>query len=465
MCWLQAKRARDPEDTIDVLAGNRHGQQLFLANMSSSKNGHRPHPRTRRRIHRPRHSPTTADSDQATSLAPNQQDLFTPRPYEQSVRRYGFGDPPTETVAERLGKLVAEHGARHGWSQHITTQAHIGTRVLLAMRGHDTTSIRTSEVDELIPLGLSARPVLDVLAGADLLVDDRTAPVRIYFERQVRDLPDPMLRELRTWFAVLHEGSTTAPRSKPRAPGTIKSRILWALPHLRTWAEQGHHSLREISRDDILDVLPAGGTPRAGVGGALRSIFSTLKAHKVTFTNPTAHMNMGNYERPIPLPANTDTVRTLMNVADPTAAALATLIVFHGLSSAELRTLRQTDLRDGRAYLGNRIVPLAEPVKAQLRRYLDYRHQRWPGSINTHFFVHYLNTGSDRPVTSNWINKRIGMSPRTLRQDRILDETIATGGDMRRVCDFFGVVMATAMHYATVLDHPSFTDEPRPSKT
>ncbi len=288
---------------------------------------------------------------------------------------------------------------------------------------------------------------------------------RYYFERQTRDLPGPMLRELRIWFTVLHDGSAVPPRSKPRAAATIRSRTRWALPILEAWAADGHHSLREISREDILDVLPAGGTPRAGIGGALRSIFSTLKAHKVTFTNPTARMNMGNYERPIPMPANTDTLRTLVNTADPTAAALATLIVFHGLSSAELCALQQTDLRDGRAHLANRVVPLAEPVRAQLRRYLDYRNRRWPGSINTHFFVHYLNSGSNRPVSSQWINKRIGMSPRALRQDRILDETIATGGDMRRVCDFFGVVMATALHYSTVLGHPSLTGETTPSST
>lgn len=465
LCWLQAKRMLGAEDSIDVLAGNRHGQQLFLANMSSSKNGYRPHPRTRRRTHQIHAAPSTADSGRLIAADPSQLDLFTPRPYEQAVRRYGFGYPATETFAEKLNQLIVEHSARHGWSQHTTTQTQIGMRVLLAMRGHGNTPILASEVSQLIPLDLSARPVLDVLADADLLADNRTAPIQIYFERRVRALPAPMLHELRIWFSVLHNGSPTTPRSKPRAASTIKSRLQWALPVLEAWAAGGHLSLREISREDMLEVLPTGGTPRAGVGGAFRSIFGTLKAHKVIFTNPTARMNMGNFERPIPLPANTDTLRTLVNTADPTAAALTTLIVFHGLSSAELCALQQTDIRDGRAHLTNRVVPLAEPVKARLRRYLDYRNQRWPGSINTHFFVHYLNAGSHRPVTSQWINSRIGMSPRALRQDRILDETIATGGDMRRVCDFFGVVMATAVHYSTVLGHPSFNDEPRTPST
>jgi hypothetical protein len=463
LCWLQAKRARGSDDTIGVIIGNRHGQQLFLANMSSSKNGYQPHPRTRR--HPEPVQPQRSEFDtRPVAVDPNQRDLFTPRPYEQQVRRYGFGDPPNETVAERFDQLITEHAVRHDWTEHTTIRTHVGIRVLLAMRGHDDMTISASEVTELMTLHLSARPVLDVLTGAGLLDDDRVGHIHGYFDRQVRGLPEPMIHELRTWFTVLRHGSATPPRSRPRAPATIKSRLLWAAPVLRAWADEGYQSLREISRDNILDVLPAGGTPRAGIGGGLRSIFTTLKAHKVTFTNPTARMNMGNYERPIPLPANTDALRAVVNAADPTAAALAALIAFHGLSSAELSALRQTGIRDGRIHLANRVVPLAEPVKAQLRRYLDYRNLRWPGSINTHFFMHYLSAGSNRPVTSQWINKRIGMSPRTIRQDRILDETIATGGDMRRVCDFFGVVMATALHYSSVLNHPALTEPDTPSE-
>jgi len=46
-------------------------------------------------------------------------------------------------------------------------------------------------------------------------------------------------------------------RSEPRSPGTIKTNLNWALPTLRAWAEDGHQSLREITRDDVLVAMPA----------------------------------------------------------------------------------------------------------------------------------------------------------------------------------------------------------------
>jgi hypothetical protein len=52
------------------------------------------------------------------------------------------------------------------------------------------------------------------------------------------------------------------------------------------------------------------------------------------------------------------------------------------------------------------------------------------------------------------VNDRLGMSARAVRQDRIVDEAIAAGGDLRRICDLFGVTIATAQHYTSVLSHP-----------
>ena len=49
------------------------------------------------------------------------------------------------------------------------------------------------------------------------------------------------------------------------------------MPTLRAWAASGHRSLREITRADILAVLPFEATARFKLGAALRSIFSTLK--------------------------------------------------------------------------------------------------------------------------------------------------------------------------------------------
>jgi hypothetical protein len=46
------------------------------------------------------------------------------------------------------------------------------------------------------------------------------------------------------------------------------------------------------------------------------------------------------------------------------------------------------------------------------------------------------------------------VSPWKLRQDRILDEAHATGGDVRRIRDLLGVTIDTALRYTATLEHP-----------
>jgi hypothetical protein len=448
LCWMQAKRARPDDGPIDVIAGNRFGQQLWFADMASPKNGYRPHPRRPWRKPRPK-------LDLPRPELPGQLDLFPPDPIAETARRYGFADPPESLLAGRLDSAVTGHGQRHGWSTDITRRARVAMRVLLAMTGTAAPPIRSSDVDRLIPLDLPARPVRAVLAEAQMLTEDRPRPIQIWFEQHITGLPDPMTSELRVWFEVLHHGTATPPRCRPRAPTTIKTRMLWALPTLRSWAAAGHQSLREITREQVLAALPPSGTPRVKLGGALRSIFGTLKARKVIFTNPVARIRVGNFERRTPLPADPAKLIAVLNSADPATAAVAALMIFHGLRPAELHALQLTDIRDGRCYLPGRTVLLADPVRTRLAAYLDHRHRNWPATINPHFFIHYLSAPTTGPVGRNWVNLHLGMPSSALRRDRIIDETIAAAGDLRRICDLFGVTIATAEHYTSVLSHPA----------
>jgi hypothetical protein len=148
------------------------------------------------------------------------------------------------------------------------------------------------------------------------------------------------------------------------------------------WAAAGHQSLREITRDHVIAALPASGTPRAKLGRALQSIFATLRSRKVIFTNPLTRIHIGSFERRIPLPADPGKLAAALNSADPSTAAVAALMIFHGLRPAELRDLQLTGIRDGRCYLADRVVLLAGPVRTRLAAYLDYRYRRWPASIN-----------------------------------------------------------------------------------
>ena len=89
----------------------------------------------------------------------------------------------------------------------------------------------------------------------------------------------------------------------------------------------------------------------------------------------------------------------------------------------------------------------------RLARYLDYRQQTWPDSVNPYLFLHVRNAGAARHVTPQWIRKQLGMSGQRIRLDRIFDEAQATGGDLRALCDLFGLSIAGAYRYTSVLDH------------
>lgn len=456
LCWLQTRDQSQRNQPINVLAANRHGQQLMLANMSSSKNGWRPHPR--RDFRRP--PPTAPRPEPRPAPGPDQLDLFAFRPIQDPALRYGFGDPPNPQLARQLDQLVREHAGQHGWSEQQTTRARVALRVLQAKCTITATPVKASDALQLIPLGLSANSLLTVLMSNTLLDDDRVPAIKTWFTRTIQGLPGPMATELRTWFDVLYNGSTTPPRSHPRSETTIETRTRWAMPTLQAWADAGHQSLREISREDVLAVLPGSGTARATLGGALRSIFGTLKRRKTLFLNPMARISVGNVERRIPLPLDTTNLRTAFNSSDPVQAALTALIGIHGLRSSEICALQLTDIHDGRIHLTGRTIPLAQPAKARLNAYLDQRDRRWPNTINPHLFIHCWSATTTGPVKRPWVTTRLGMPAQALRQDRIIDEAQATGGDLRRICDFFGVTMNTAEHYATVLNHPDLDTEP-----
>jgi hypothetical protein len=133
---------------------------------------------------------------------------------------------------------------------------------------------------------------------------------------------------------------------------------------------------------------------------------------------------------------------------------IAALVAFHALAPHQVRDLTLTDLRDGYLRLEGRSIPLAEPVRARLRAYLDYRATRWPATANPHLIIHYRNATHCGPVQADWLTRRLGISAQALREDRILHELHATGGDVRRLCDLFGLSIGGAERYLATLDPP-----------
>ncbi|MGH2736528.1 MAG: hypothetical protein ACRDKZ_13190, partial [Actinomycetota bacterium] len=451
LCCKQAAVARRPHKPLAIEDANRFGQQLFFGEMRRSKSPSTP------RADRARMEPLTRPRP-IRPVAYRQLLLFElPRDLE-AARRVGFPAPPDPRVAAVLDQVVTDHAGAHGWGRALIEHVRRSLRILLALQDTPGASIRASEVGALASIGFGGDSVLDVLAAAGLLDDDRIPRLERWFDQQIAGLPEDMARELRVWFDVMRHGSKIPPRSRPRADNTIRAQLWGALPALRIWASE-RGSLREISRADVLAVLPGSGTPRAVIAQGLRSIFRVLKAHKVVFVNPTARMRSGSPEKRVPLPVDDVTgLREALDSDNPTRAALAALSAFHALRCGQLCDLRLTDVRSGRLHLDGRELPLAAPVRDRLAAYLDYRERRWPHTANPHVFVHYKTAPNTGPVTNWWVNKTLGMSAQAIREDRILDEVRATAGDLRRVCDFFGLSVGGALRYTATVDQPGIVE-------
>ena len=119
----------------------------------------------------------------------------------------------------------------------------------------------------------------------------------------------------------------------------------------------------------------------------------------------------------------------------------------------QMARVQLTDIRGGRLHLDDRVILLAEPVRDRVDAYLAYRAATWPASINAHLFVHARSWKTIRPVTSYWIGQQLAISAEHIRLDRIYQEVEATGGDIRALCDLFGMSIANAARWATTIGH------------
>jgi integrase len=448
LCRKQGTHARGAHEHLDLVAANRGGQQLFLADLF----GHRG--RTQ-----PAAVPRPRPAVLPIQLPPHRQLLLFELHRDLSHRGYritGLADRADPALAAATDEIVRRRAAEHGWSADLAWGVRTGVRILLAFQSTPDSAITASDAAVLAGTELPMSRVLDVLTETGLLIEDRTPTIESWFSRQISDLPEEMSNELRRWFDIMLTGSPTAPRRRPRAQITARLYLGWALPALVSWAEQGRGSLREISSTDVRMILPPNGNPRSTRGQALRSIFTVLKGHKVLFTNPIAGIKTGYHQPRQPLPLNPALLRAGLDSPDPARAALIALVAFHGLRSAQLRGLTLTDTHDGRLHIDRRIILLAAPVRVRLTNYLDYRHRSWPNSANPHLFLTTRSANDTTPAGARWIKLKIDITGGTqaLREDRVLDEAHATGGDLRRVCDMFGLSVTAAQRYTTTVDHP-----------
>ncbi len=463
-CRLCIENARINQESgrAPDLSTVKHGQQLFLANMMFNR------PKT------PRLAPKSKAAaepwrrkyknylpfDPATGFddgAGLQLTLFDMAPDPEVVRQRAL--VADSELTRYCAALVNDHTERFGWSVRQRNDVIRSLRLLQTLRTTPAAKIRASEV-LLLPLyDGNIVSTMDVLADADLLIDDRPTRVEHYFAAKAVDLPPTMREQLEVWLQVVTEGTTKAPRHRPRDPQTVRLHIMGIVPIVQAWADAGYTSLAEVTPALIRGSLPEGRTRRHFAEIGFRSLFKTLKARKLVFANPMRGIPSTGVGHNIPLAADAALIREQLNSPQPVVALAVALVSFHALTSLQLRHLKLTDIIDGTLTIDGRSIPMAAPVRTRLSAWLDDRANTWPNTANPHLIISRKTAPRLIPVSRQYPWSRAGLQPQLLREDRILNEIHATGGDVRRICDLFGLTVSGATRYLGALEHPDLTIE------
>jgi hypothetical protein len=445
LCSRQATLVRPAHAPRDMIDGNQHGQQLFLVDLFRNRQT----PATAPRRVRPRWPLGYPVGYEQLLLLHQPRDLM-------AGRRSRFPDQPLPELTAALEQAVEDYAGRHGWKLGPRNMALSGIRILLSLQDTPGARIRHSEAAQLQQLpSMSVQVVVDVLTAAGMFTDDREPPLTSWFARLTGELPEPMATELRVWFLAMRDGSTTRPRRRPLQVRSVRTSIGHLLPALQNWSNSGHTSLREISPEDVRDVLPSDAHQRQSMLSALRRLFRHLKACGLVFTNPAAHVPAIPVRSSIPLPMQMPALRAALNSPHSAGAAVVALLAFHGPRLQHVRALQLTDVRDGHLYVDGRTIVLADPVRDRLRTWLDERARRWPHTLNPHLFINKHTALRFTQVSGVWMSDILNMAASDIRDDRILHEAIATNGDVKQLEALFGISTASALRYThTGEQHP-----------
>ncbi len=271
---------QEPGRALDLAEANRHGQQLFFANMQFHRHSS---PRLK-----PEPRPTTSMG--FTPFAWQQLALFELEPDLEVVKERAL--TADNELLRYCRDIVRDHAAQYGWSTRQRNDVTRSLRLLQFLQDTPGAKIRASDVLQLPSYGGSIRSALDVLAAAGLLIDDRPSHIERHFAGKTASLPLPMKAQLEIWLNVMLNGSTTAPRQRSRDPQTARIHILGIAPIVQAWAAAGYESLAEITPEQVQAALPKRGSRRNWAEYGLRSLFGVLKARKVVFIDPTSGMSV-----------------------------------------------------------------------------------------------------------------------------------------------------------------------------
>lgn len=461
LCLENARLEQTPGRAPDVAAANAHSQQLFFANMVNRRRkamlpdyvtwDGRWSKRNKNQLPYP---PGTGFDGPAEQLV-----LFDMAPDPAALRQRILIED--SDLTRFCAAILADHSTRYGWSVRQRNGVMQTLRMLQVIRPTPTAKIRASDVVFLRRYDGTIISTIDVLAEAGLLIEDVPTHIERYFDAKfiaTGHLPKQMRQHLELWLQIMLGGSRNSPRQLPRDPETVENHIRGLVPVVELWVEAGHTSFAEITPDDVAQAMAhvrANGAPtmQHHTTAGLKSLYRVLKGRRLVFVNPTRGMPLRPMDGTIPLPLDTELIRAELESPNPAVALGIALVAFHGLTGKQVRELLLTDIVDGRLALGDRQIPLAAPVRTRLVAWLDHRARKWPRSINPHLLINQRNAPRLTGAGFGYPFRMSAVKPRELRQDRILHELHATGGDLRRICDLFGLSVSGATRYLYTVEH------------
>jgi integrase len=302
--------------------------------------------------------------------------------------------------------------------------------------------------------------VVEFLADEGLARTNPQAALDQWMARRLAALPAPVAAEVRIWTEALHGRGPRAGR--PRHARTIEAYLRVLETPLRAWTGQ-YESLRQVTTEDVIAQLaPLTGATRRLAMAAMRSLFTTLKARRVLFTNPAAPLAGRALPPPPVLPLdNTLRAGLLSRLNEPSERLIVLLAGVHALRRSQIcaLTLDAIGPAADTLLIGGRARPLDQLTAGHLRAWLHARHARWPATANPHLLINRSTAGGIKPVGRSYVQstmRRAGITAAGLRADRLLDEAQATGGDPLRLARLFGISDPTAIRYCAETGPPGY---------
>jgi hypothetical protein len=360
--------------------------------------------------------------------------------------------PPIDAgLAERLHAEAGRLAELRGWSPRTLSLTHRGLRILMAVHGPGEPA-RASTVRQLTARNMPFPHIIDVLAAAGVLEDDRPDTLTIWLDEQLAGLPAQIRAELDIWLGLLRHGGA---RRRPRSRRTIV-RNVHSIQTFLTGAGRQYSTLRQVTRDDITTWLASRpGRSRPQDASTLRSLFATLKAERLIFANPTRGIHVGrrNPSVPAPLPPNVLIVTAAAAKASLPLRVVVALAGVHALLPGQIRHLRldQVDLAGRRLDPGGLNRPLDEFTASTIRGYLGFRDHRWPTTTSPFLLVTRKTSHTGQPVSEFWMTslfRGLPVTAQQLRDDRIVEEALAGRADPLHLAAVFGFGPRTGLRYA-----------------